>query len=60
MNATDDKAIDVNVEDMLTVFTNLSPDTLTLSPADYALDEIDYIKFCSRKYQVLVICSPLV
>jgi len=54
VNATDDDiAIDANVEDMLTVFTKLSSQTLTLSPRDYALDEIGHMKFFSRRSQIL-------
>lgn len=49
----DDIAINENVKDMLTVFTKLSAETLTLSPDDYALDEIGHMKFFSRKSQVL-------
>ncbi|TWX64772.1 alpha/beta hydrolase [Colwellia demingiae] len=54
VNAVDDEiAIDANVEDMLKVFTKVNAETLTLSPDDYALDEIGHMKFFSRKSQVL-------
>lgn len=54
VNATDDDiAINANVDDMLSVFTKLSAQRLTLSPHDYALDEIGHMKFFSRKSQVL-------
>ena len=54
VNAADDEiAIDANVEDMLSVFTKMSAETLTLSADDYALDEIGHMKFFSRKSQVL-------
>jgi len=54
VNAVDDEiAIDENVQDMLTVFTKMNAETLTLSPKDYALDEIGHMKFFSRKSQVL-------
>ena len=51
--ADDDIAIDANVEDMLSVFTKIKAETLTLSADDYALDEIGHMKFFSRKSQVL-------
>lgn len=54
VNAADDEiAIDENVEDMLSVFTKINAETLTLSAGDYALDEIGHMKFFSRKSQVL-------
>ncbi|GAA6172575.1 alpha/beta fold hydrolase [Colwellia sp. KU-HH00111] len=54
VNATDDFiAINANVKDMLTVFTQLNAETVTLSPKDYALDEIGHMKFFSRKSHVL-------
>jgi predicted alpha/beta hydrolase len=54
VNAVDDEiAIDENVADMLSVFSNLSAETLTLSAKDYLLDEIGHMKFFSRKSQVL-------
>jgi predicted alpha/beta hydrolase len=54
VNSTDDDiAIDANVKDMLTVFTKLNPETLTLSPSDYSLNEIGHMKFFSRKSQAL-------
>lgn len=51
--ADDDIAIDANVEDMLSVFTKINAEKLTLSAGDYALDEIGHMKFFSRKSQVL-------
>ncbi len=54
VNADDDDiAIDANVEDMLSVFTKINAEKLTLSAGDYALDEIGHMKFFSRKSQVL-------
>ena len=38
---------------MLTVFTKVSVETLTLFADDYALDEIGHMKFFSRKSQLL-------
>lgn len=54
VNAIDDEiANDANVADMLSVFTKSTPETLTLSSADYGLEEIGHMKFFSRKSQVL-------
>ena len=54
VNAVDDEiAINENVEDMLSVFTKIGAEKLTLSADDYALDEIGHMKFFSRKSQVL-------
>lgn len=54
VNAVDDEiAINENVEDMLSVFTKIAAEKLTLSADDYALDEIGHMKFFSRKSQVL-------
>lgn len=54
VNAIDDEiANNSNVEDMLSVFTKSKAEKLTLSPDDYALDEIGHMKFFSRKSQVL-------
>ena len=54
VNATDDDiANNTNVADMLSVFTKLNAETLTLAPADFNLDEIGHMKFFSRKSQDL-------
>ena len=54
VNATDDEiANNANVADMLSVFTRLKAETLTLTPADHSLDEIGHMKFFSRKSQTL-------
>tara|TARA_R110001583_G_scaffold36_7_gene315 strand:- start:2488 stop:3342 length:855 start_codon:yes stop_codon:yes gene_type:complete len=54
VNALDDNiAIDDNVSDMLSVFTKLKAERLTLSSKDYGLDEIGHMKFFSSKSQVL-------
>jgi predicted alpha/beta hydrolase len=54
VNATDDEiAIDDNVQDMLSVFTKMSAETLTLHPNRNDLKEIGHMKFFSRK------CQPL-
>ena len=54
VNAVDDKiAVNANVEDMLSVFTKLSAETLTLSADDYALNEIGHMNFFSGKSQLL-------
>ena len=54
INAVDDEiAIDENVMDMISVFSKLETETLTLSAKDYSLKEIGHMKFFSRKSQVL-------
>jgi len=54
VNAIDDEiANNANVADMLSVFTKSNPETLTLSSADYDLEEIGHMKFFSRKSQIL-------
>jgi len=54
VNAADDEiAINENVADMLSVFSKLKSDRLTLSAQEYGLDEIGHMKFFSRKSQVL-------
>lgn len=50
VNATDDEiANEANVADMLSVFTKINAETLTLSSDDYGLDEIGHMKFFSKK-----------
>lgn len=49
----DDIANTANVADMLSVFTNLIPEVLTLTPKDHSLKEIGHMKFFSRKSQCL-------
>jgi len=54
LNAPDDDiAVDANVEDMISVFSKLKAERLTLIPADYGLKEIGHMKFFSRKSKVL-------
>ncbi len=54
VNAIDDDiAINKNVADMLSVFTKMKPEKLTLTPEHYSLDEIGHMKFFSRRSQVL-------
>lgn len=54
VNAMDDEiANNANVTDMLSVFTKSNPEKLTLSSADYGLDEIGHMKFFSRKSKAL-------
>jgi len=54
VNATDDEiAIDANVVDMQSVFTKMKPETMTLNPKDYDLDEIGHMKFFSKKSKIL-------
>jgi len=54
VNAVDDDiAIDANVLDIQSVFSRLKPETLTLSPENYQLDEIGHMKFFSKKAKVL-------
>ena len=54
VNANDDEiAINENVADMVSVFTNAKADTLTLVPQDYDLPEIGHMKFFSRKAKPL-------
>jgi predicted alpha/beta hydrolase len=54
VNASDDEiAIDQNVSDMVSVFTKLRAERLTLSPQKGDLSEIGHMKFFSRKGQPL-------
>ncbi|NQZ86619.1 MAG: alpha/beta fold hydrolase [Colwellia sp.] len=54
VNAVDDEiAIDENVLDMISVFSKLETETLTLSAEDYGLNEIGHMKFFSRKSEIL-------
>lgn len=54
INAVDDEiAIDENVSDMISVFSKLESETLTLSAEYYGLKEIGHMKFFSRKSKVL-------
>jgi predicted alpha/beta hydrolase len=54
INAVDDEiAIDENVSDMISVFSKLETETLTLSAEDYGLKEIGHMKFFSRRSKVL-------
>jgi len=54
VNATDDEiAIDDNVIDMLSVFSKLKIERVTLTPENYELNEIGHMKFFSRKAKIL-------
>ncbi len=54
INASDDEiANNANVADMLSVFTKMNAETLTLTPKDYGLHEIGHMKFFSRKSEKL-------
>lgn len=54
VNAIDDEiANDDNVADMLSVFTQLDAETLTLKSKDHGLNEIGHMKFFSKKSQAL-------
>jgi len=54
VNAVDDDiAINANVSDMLSVFTKLAAEKLTLTAKEHNLKEIGHMKFFSRKSQVL-------
>ena len=54
VNASDDDIANTkNVDDMMSVFTSLPVNKLTLSANDHDLDEIGHMKFFSRKSKVL-------
>ncbi|MCJ8345169.1 alpha/beta fold hydrolase [bacterium] len=54
VNAIDDDiANNENVADMLSVFTKLDAETLTLIPKEHSLKEIGHMKFFSRKSHIL-------
>ena len=54
VNAVDDQiAINENVADMVSVFTQLPAETKTLNAADHGLKEIGHMKFFSRQSQQL-------
>jgi predicted alpha/beta hydrolase len=49
----DDIANSKNVSDMMSVFTSLKVNKLTLTPKEHDLNEIGHMKFFSRKSEVL-------
>jgi len=54
VNATDDDiAITENVRDMISVFSKMQAQTLTLHPQEHDLKEIGHMRFFSRKSQPL-------
>jgi predicted alpha/beta hydrolase len=54
INASDDEiANNANVADMLSVFPQLSANTLTLNSKDYGLKEIGHMKYFSKKSETL-------
>ncbi|NQZ79999.1 MAG: alpha/beta fold hydrolase [Colwellia sp.] len=54
VNALDDEiAIDANVQDMLSVFPRMKAGRMTLTAAEFDLDEIGHMKFFSKKSKIL-------